>query len=469
MWARRLLTHEEKVAKLQQQIRQGAQSQKLLSLHYGKGHSNTTRSKAYNKGCFGLSCGPLDQILSIDVAKKRVWVEPRVTMEALARTTLPHGLLPLIIPEFKGITVGGAIMGAAAESSSHKWGIFHDSCTQLKLLDGRGNLIAASPIENADLFYGISGSYGAFGLLVSAEIELIAVSNSVCLTYHTFSDVQKALRKMEELIGLCDFVDGLIFSKEHAVIVEGKISAEKSDPPPSGQWYAHCVQKAAAEQKIPLFDYLFRYDRGAFWMGAFLFSLPFLIRYIGQGLCKFWPSQGWFTDKEIEMFKTLSFPPPLLRTLAHPFMDSQNLWKLLHKAEKWVQDRLIIQDFCIPLPNAACFLADVLKDPGTFPIWLCPLKGTFTPQFFAPHQGSLFFINFGIYGAPAYSAQMCHIIKKLEQKTHLHGGRKVLYSRSYYNSETFWQIYPRAVYESLRKKTHAHGIWRELTEKVFSE
>jgi Delta24-sterol reductase len=461
--------HAKRVSQLQEVIRHGSKGQKTLCLHYGKAHSNTTRSKSYKKGSLHLPCGALNHILSIDVAKKQIKVEPRVTMDRLVDATLPHGLLPLVIPEFKGITVGGAIMGGAAESTSHKWGIFHDSCTQLDILDGAGNLLSTSPAENADLFYALSGSYGSLGLLVSAQIKLLSVHNRVHLIYHTFEDPQEALHKMEGLIGRCDFLDGVIFAKDHAVIVEGKMEGGSVQAPSTSKWYAHQLKEKSAETAIPLFDYLFRYDRGAFWMGAFLFSLPFLIRYIGQGLFTFWPSQGWFTEREIEMFKTLHFPRPLSSALTRPFMKSRRLWGLLHKAEKWVQDRLIIQDFCIPLPKATTFLAHVLKDPGTFPIWLCPLKGTATAQFLAPHQGHPFFINFGIYGSPSYSAPMQHIITKLEHKTHLLGGRKVLYSRSYYDAETFWQIYPKQRYEMLREKTYAKGVWREFTEKVLSE
>ena len=468
MWTRPLQRHLALVSQLQEQIRKGHAQQKLLSFHY-HGHSHTTRSKKYNRGCSTLSCGRLNQVLSIDIAKKRVRVEPRVTIETLVRATLPLGLAPPIVPEFKGITVGGAIMGSAAESTSHRWGIFHDSCTEVELLDGRGNLLRASPHENADLFYGISGSYGSLGLLISAEIALIPIQQTVRLNYHIFSDPLIALKKMEALIGTSDFLDGILFAKDHAVIIEGMMVAEPSNPSPS-EWYAHHVKKISqnSEEKIPLFDYFFRYDQGAFWMGSLLFSLRFLTRYIGQGLFKMKSSQKWFTHQEIENFKNLKFPCALAQSLTHPLMHSQCLWGLLHKAEKWVQDRLIIQDCCIPLPDASLFLTEICDDPGLFPIWLCPLKGTNT-QLFAPHQGHPYFINFGLYGVPSYSAPMEQMIKHLEHKTQTYGGRKVLYSCSYYTKEIFWQIYSQEEYERLRKQMHAKGIWPELTEKVLSQ
>ena len=46
-------------------------------------------------------------------------VEPRITMEELVRKMMPYGLTIPVVPEFKSITVGGAIMGMGGESASH--------------------------------------------------------------------------------------------------------------------------------------------------------------------------------------------------------------------------------------------------------------------------------------------------------------------------------------------------------------
>ena len=210
------------------------------------------------------------------------------------------------------------------------------------------------------------------------------IKNSVQLTYHTFRDAEKALEKMNTLIGACDFLDGILFAKDHCVIMEGHLihAASKKH---SSQWFAHKVKENKGDKTMPLFDYLFRYDQGAFWMGNFLFSPPFLFRYLSQGMCNMPPSQGWFTEHEIGLFNHLPYPKALTRSFASPWMSSQRLWSLLHKAEKWVQDRLIIQDLCIPVTHASSFLAEILKDPATFPLWLCPIKGNLhSSSFCAP-------------------------------------------------------------------------------------
>lgn len=473
----------KEVKELQGEVRRRfLQNPSPLTLHYSKGHSNTTRSKAYKKDCNRLDCGALDRVIQIDAQKRLAIVEPRLTMEKLVEATVPFGLMAPVIPEFKGITVGGAIMGGAAESASHRFGIFNDACIAFEIILGDGTLLRASRLEHPDVFYGIAGSYGSLGILVSAEIQLIPVKEFVRLRYHSFSDPHQALQMMREMSQGPDFLDGMIFSKNAAVVVEGTFHDAPSTDlsrfslrSASSPWYYQHAKQAPSEEIMPLSDYVFRYDQGAFWMGAFMFKLPLLARLIGQGIFKlFKPPQEGFNSREIQQFRQAASPSFLQRTLFHPCMDSQSLWNIQHRAEKWVHDRFMIQDFCIPETKAALFLEAVLEDPGIFPIWLCPIKGTQTPQLFSPHLFSgktaeSHFINFGLYGIPAYSAPMAEITRKLEKKTAAYGGRKVLYSRSYYTKEEFWKIYSEEAYRSLRQKTCSEGIWQEITDKVLSE
>ncbi len=455
------------IAQLQKKIQE---SDGHLALRYQRGHSNTTRSKSYKQGCQLLTCPPFDQVLEVDPEGQCAHVEPRVTMEQLVKATLRRGLIPPVVPEFKGITVGGALLGAAAESGSHRWGLFHDNCQQIELIDGKGDLIITSPTDKSDLFYGLSGSYGSLGILVGAKISLILAKPTVLLRYYPFKDCHQALEKLQSLTGQVDFLDGIIFSADHAVVIAGEMTSQPSSKA-SSAWHAqHAHQlRSYREELMPLYDYLFRYDHGAFWMGSFLFNIPFLSLYIRQGLLKAEASLAHFTEKEILRLQKATFPGRLGRFLTAPLMKSQRLWSLLHLAEKWIQDRLVIQDCSIPSARAHHFLDQILTDPGLYPIWLCPLKGTKEAQHFAPHYGHPDLLNFGLYGIPAYAAPMREIIQKLEAKTDEVGGRKVLYSRSYYSEEEFWKIYPQEVYQRIRLQTHAEGKWRGLTTKVLSE
>lgn len=71
-----------------------------------------------------------------------VLAEPNVPMDSLLEACLQHGLLPPVVMEFPGITVGGGFAGTAGESSSfseyfssdRKWTLSPDKDTELQRL-----------------------------------------------------------------------------------------------------------------------------------------------------------------------------------------------------------------------------------------------------------------------------------------------------------------------------------------------
>lgn len=498
MHKNKLDLHNDQILLLQNQLqnfwteRMFLQSPMPISLKYGSSSSYTTRSKSYKSGSHTLNCAALDQIIHIDPGKQIALVEPRVTMEALTKATLAHGFVPPVIPELKEITVGGAIMGAGAESASHRWGTFNDTCLGLEFLRADGHLVKTTPHQNADLFYALPGSYGSLGALVAAEIKLIPAKEGVHVRYAFFSSPAKAIERLisqSHAANAPDFLDGIIFSKNLAVVIEGNLATKSgtetlphfSTQPLSAPFYHQHVQAIAQKHSSGTYaewmshaDYYFRYDLGAFWMGAYLFKLPLVGQLFMQGILKWTqPQQNGFSPAEVQRFHQISEPNAFLRTLLRPLTTCKNLCKMLHKAEKWVQNRFMIQDFCIPEGNADVFLSQVLEAPAIFPIWLLPIKGTPSPQIFAPHRLATatpqdIFLNFGLYGIPHTLDPVEQITHKLEKMTHAFGGRKVLYSHSYYSPEEFWEIYSRKSYEALRQKTGATGFWLDITAKVLS-
>lgn len=426
--------HAEEIRSLQNQINnfyfesKNNENHPPLTLKYNASNSFTTRTKSYKDGCRSVDCGALNHILEVDPVRQIAIIEPRVTMELLVKATLPFGLTVPVIPEFKEITVGGAILGMAGESASHHWGTFNDVCTAFELIIGNGTLLRATPLENSDIFYGIPGSYGTLGILVLVEIRLIPAKDFVQLRYHTFTNPFEALHTLQKLSRDTeppDYLDGIVFAKDLAVVIEGNMKSTKEIPSKfpcfsqdsifSKMYHQH-IQKIAFDHRtnsydevMTLHDYFFRYDLGAFWTGAHLFNFPFLFRLIMQGILKVSkPAQDGFSKSEIQNFHDVPNPGAAFRACFRPFMSGKKLCKMLHQAEKWIQHRMLIQDFCIPENNANQFFKDILDDPGIFPIWLLPIKGTCHPQIFAPHllsnkEQEGLFINFGIYGIPSYS------------------------------------------------------------------
>jgi delta24-sterol reductase len=472
--------HDHDVEVLRQEFLKN--SDHYYSLQNHPHPSNITRPHSYKSQSSQLNINGFNRILEIDTVHRRIVVEPRVTMEQLAAAALEQGMMVPVIPEFRGITVGGAIMGGGLESASHRYGLFSDNCLAYEVLLGDGTVVRASPQENSDLFYGIVGSYGSLGILLSVALRLIPAKPWVKLNYRKFTSISDTVKYFERIQGAVsapDFVEGLVFTPGHIAIIEGSFLEDPETIPqtislkyPWGGWFYPHVKKMDDEQeeKISLMEYLFRHDRGAFWIGAYGTHWSSIPRYFLEsrlnmpGLAKLLP------EFKPEDFKGPEDPNFAFRLFWGWAMTSHRLYSWLHsKSEAWVADHFIIQDFCIPAENVVSFVNKLFEEINIFPLWLCPTPITKKPQILSPHflsTKSSFIVNVGVYGISPSSRPSSELVHQLEEWTKLSQGRKVLYSYSYYTPEEFWSIYPKKEYERLRHTYHADR-WMELDQKVL--
>ena len=71
------------------------------------------------------------------------------TYEDLVDATLAHGLMPLVVPQLKTITLGGAVTGLGIESTSFRHGLPHESVREMDVLTADGEVITATPGRRA--------------------------------------------------------------------------------------------------------------------------------------------------------------------------------------------------------------------------------------------------------------------------------------------------------------------------------
>ena len=92
------------------------------------------------------------------------------TYEHLVEATLPHGLIPLVVPQLRTITLGGAVTGLGIESTSFRNGLPHESVLEMDVLTGAGEVVTTRPGD--DLFDAFPNSYGSLGYATRLRIEL---------------------------------------------------------------------------------------------------------------------------------------------------------------------------------------------------------------------------------------------------------------------------------------------------------
>src|ERR1051325_3790898 len=167
------MSHEEKVAAIAAEVRERvAHGEPVHIFKGGVHHFVPLPGDARFRGR-PIDVSSLNRILEIDSARQTCTAEPGVTFAELVRATLEHGLLPAVVPELEGITVGGAVAGCSVESMSFVHGGFHDGCIEYELVTGAGEILTVAPDRDPLLFEMVHGSYGTLAILTRLKFKLV--------------------------------------------------------------------------------------------------------------------------------------------------------------------------------------------------------------------------------------------------------------------------------------------------------
>src|SRR5690606_31049561 len=83
----------------------------------------------------------LDGVIAIDPSAATADVQGMCTYEDLVAATLPHGLMPFVVPPLRTIPLGGAVTGLGIESTSFRNRLPHQSVLELDLPTRPGHLV----------------------------------------------------------------------------------------------------------------------------------------------------------------------------------------------------------------------------------------------------------------------------------------------------------------------------------------
>src|SRR6266702_601792 len=227
----------------------------------------------------GSGPAPLDvsafgHVLCVDPATRTARVGGMTTYEDLCDATLPHQLMPLVVPQLKTITLGGAVTGLGIESTSLRNGMPHESVTELEILTGDGRVVVATDDnEHADLFRGFPNSYGTLGYSLSLTIELELVRPYVHLRHFPFDRAEACMEAVSQIAAegrylghKADFLDGTAFGPDELYLTVGAysdVAPWRSDY--TGQQIYYQSVRRDKEDFLAIRDYLWRWDTDWFW------------------------------------------------------------------------------------------------------------------------------------------------------------------------------------------------------------
>ncbi|QKT14062.1 FAD-binding protein [Rhodococcus sp. W8901] len=128
---------------------------------------------AQNAGGLVVDMTALDRIHHIDPASGVVDTDAGVSLDALMRAVLPHGLWVPVLPGTRQVTVGGAIGADIHGKNHHSHGSFGNHVESLDLLAADGTIRTLSPTgADRDLFWATVGGMGLTGIVVRARVRM---------------------------------------------------------------------------------------------------------------------------------------------------------------------------------------------------------------------------------------------------------------------------------------------------------
>jgi len=139
--------------------------------------------------------------IEVDTSSRTVRVEPGATLGELDAATQPHALaVPTGINSTTGIA--GLTLGGGFGWISRKYGMTVDNLLSTRVVLADGSVVVASESENSDLFWGLRGGGGNFGVVTSFEFQAHPVGPEVLsgLIVHPFSEAREVLRAYRDFV-----------------------------------------------------------------------------------------------------------------------------------------------------------------------------------------------------------------------------------------------------------------------------
>ncbi|RJS47618.1 FAD-binding oxidoreductase [Nocardioides cavernaquae] len=389
----------------------------------------------------GLDVSGLGGVIEVDQIGGVAEVQGMCTYEHLVSATLAEGFVPLVVPQLRTITLGGAVTGLGIEATSFRNGLPHESVLEMDVLTGAGEVLTTRPGD--ELFDAFPNSYGSLGYATRLRIELEPAPRYAALRHLRFDDLELLTKTVHEIVETASWdaepvhgLDGVVFSPHEAVLTLARWADDPQGVEPSDYTGKSVFYRSLQERDTDLLtmhDYLWRWDTDWFWCSRAFGAQNPVARAV-------WPRRLRRSDVYHRMM-----------ALDRRFGIAARLDARAGRPEA----ERVVQDVEVPLERLAEFLFWFDAEVGMRPVWLCPLRlrraegpggddtraGRPWPTY--PLEPHTTYVNVGFWGAVAVgpTAPEAPLNRAIEAKVADLDGHKSLYSEAFYDRETFDRLY----------------------------
>ncbi|PKA53538.1 Cytokinin dehydrogenase 3 [Apostasia shenzhenica] len=177
-----------------------------------------------------------------DVAGGVLWVD-------LLAESLKKGRSPRSWTDYLYLSVGGTLSVAGISGQTFKHGPQISNVIELDVITGRGEQFTCSEKMNADLFYGVLGGLGQFGIITRARIILHSAPKMVKWVKVKYESFDQFIKDQEFLIsqGVVDYLEGEIILQHKNL---SKVSPRGLNVSYSIEFVIHYDEEIVAQKKL---------------------------------------------------------------------------------------------------------------------------------------------------------------------------------------------------------------------------
>ncbi|CAJ2638014.1 unnamed protein product [Trifolium pratense] len=147
----------------------------------------------------------------VDVGGEELWID-------VLYKTLEYGLAPVSYTDYLYLTIGGTLSNAGISGQTFRYGPQISSVHQLDVVTGKGEFVTCSKENNSELFHGVLGGLGQFGIITRARIALEPAPKRVKWVRLLYSDFGAFTKDQERLISMkginknsgLDYLEGML-------------------------------------------------------------------------------------------------------------------------------------------------------------------------------------------------------------------------------------------------------------------
>ncbi|XP_068660438.1 cytokinin dehydrogenase 7 [Aristolochia californica] len=197
-------------------LRAASRSPRLTVAARGNGHSINGQASAA-RGVV-IEMGAMDGRIRVSPGEcPYVDVAGGVLWEEVLMACVKLGLAPRSWTDYLGLTVGGTLSNGGISGQAFRYGPQTENVLELQVVTGKGDIVVCSPSDNSDLFFGVLGGLGQFGIITRARVVLQPAPHKVMWARLVYEDFGEFTADAEFLVTRTapsesfDYVEGFAF------------------------------------------------------------------------------------------------------------------------------------------------------------------------------------------------------------------------------------------------------------------